>query len=77
MIKRIENRKAFSFEYFGYGVTKMFAACSCCQEYLVRKWPYYKKSMIAYLKYRKARSDLMREKDVRHMIYNMRILRFM
>ena len=33
--------------------------------------------MIAYLKYKRARSDLRREKDVEHMIYNMRILRFM
>ena len=77
MIERINNRQIFYFSYLSYGLIKIFTACVCCQRYLLRKWSYYRDSWFAYQKYKRARIDLRREKDVEHMIYNMRILRFM
>ena len=44
---------------------------------MLRKWPYYKKLWLSYQKFKKARYDLLRERDVEHMIYNLRILKFM
>ena len=44
---------------------------------MLRKWPYYKKIWLFYQKFKTARYELMRERDVEHMIYNLRILKFM
>ena len=77
MIERINNRKIFHFGYCGYGLIMAFSFCICCKRYLLEKWPYYQKNWFAYKKFKKARANLNREKDLEHMIYNIRILLFM
>ena len=77
LIERINNRKIFHFGYCGYGLIKAFSFCICCKRCLLEKWPYYKKNWLAYKKFKKARANLNKEKDIEHMIYNIRILRFM
>ncbi len=78
MIERINNRRTFWFGYLGYGLVSFSSKCCCClKKRLVRSWPYYRTQYVSYKKFQKARADLTREKDVEHMIYNLRILKFM
>lgn len=78
MMDRINNRREFWFGYLGYGLISLSSKCCCClKQRLVRKWPYYRKQYMDYKKFQKARQDLTREKDVEHMIYNLRIQKFM
>lgn len=78
MIDRIKNRQAFWFGYCGYGLMSIISKCCCC---LKKRWlhrcPYYKKQWYSYQKFKAARIELNREKDIEHMIYNMRIQKFM
>jgi len=77
MIERINNRRNFRFGYCGYGLIRLTnACCCCCKKFLLRKCKFYRSQWLAYEKYKKARIDLNREKDVEHMIYNLRILKF-
>ena len=78
MIERINNRIEYSFSYIGY-VMMSFASrcCCCCKKAMVMRWPWYGKKWLSYQKFKKARDDLAREKDIEHMIYNLRILKFM
>ena len=74
MIERINNRQPFWFGYMGYGLMSFTSHCfCCCKKAIISKWPFYRRQWISYQKFKKAREDLRREKDVEHMIYNMRI----
>ena len=42
----------------------------------MRKFAYYGRQLPSYQKFKKARDELQLEKDVEHMIYNLRILKF-
>ena len=78
MIERINNRQVFTFGYMSYGLMACTSRCLCCCKKAIIKWsPYYKKHWISFQKYKRAREELLREKDVEHMIYNQRILKFM
>lgn len=44
---------------------------------MIEKWPFYQRQWISYQKFKKAREELNVEKDIEHMIYNLRILKFM
>ena len=75
--ERIDNRRPFRFSYIGYGLIKAFSFCICCKQMLLRKWPYYRKQWFSYEKFKKARYEMLRERDVEYVIYNLRILKFM
>lgn len=78
MIDRIKNREEFWFGYFGYGLMSITTKCCCClKKRWLQKWPYYKKQWYSYEKFKAARIELNREKDIENMIYNMRINKFM
>jgi len=76
MIENINNRRIFRFGYFGYGIIMLTSHCCCCKKFMLRKWKWYRSVWFSYQKFKKARSDLTREKDIEHMIYNMRIMKF-
>ena len=44
---------------------------------MLRKWPYYRRQWFRYEKFKKARYELRRERDVEYVIYNLRILKFL
>ena len=76
MIENINNRRIFRFGYFGYGIIMLTSHCCCCKKFMLRKWKWYRNVWFSYQKFKKARADLTREKDIEHMIYNMRIMKF-
>lgn len=78
MVERIDNRRTFWFGYWGYGLMSFSSkCCCCCKRRMIRSWPYYKKQWFSYQKFKVARESLHREKDMEHMIYNMRISKFL
>ena len=78
MIERINNRRAFRFGYPSYGLISFTSKCfCCCKKAMVKSWPFYRRQWLSYQRFKKAREDLHREKDIEHMIYNLRIQKFM
>lgn len=78
MEERINNRRSFWFGYWGYGLMSLTSKCfCCCKRRMIQNWPYYKKQWYSYQKFKVARASLHREKDLEHLIYNMRIFKFL
>lgn len=78
IIERMNARKPYTHGYCGYLMMSItLCLCCCCKKSMVKKWPWYQNKWISYQKFKKARNDLNREKDIENVLYNLRILKFM
>jgi len=49
MEERINNRRIFTFGYWGYGLMSFTSKCCCClKNRWLLKWPYYSQQWLSY-----------------------------
>lgn len=78
MVERVSKRRNFWFGYCGYGLmTLTTKCCCCCKEFLIRRWPYYKRQWFSYQRFKQARAELHREKDIERIIRDLRVTKFL